>query len=173
MCNLLFAACVAHSTGRFYLAPVDIGARLDDSQDDSETGKLPVCITLTFRLFINPANLFEPVGNISPFLAEAQRRILSYVLPQPTPVEGYPGETNIRYFFSCLSPAPPIPQSVNQDALQPRDLQVQLFPFQKRSVHFLLQAEGMTIGSHGEAIQLEPMKNRGLLWEPIYIQWSS
>jgi hypothetical protein len=172
MRNLLFAAGIAHSTGRFHLAPVDISVRLDDS-DHSETGKLPVCIIFTFRLFINLANIFEPVENIAPAPAEAQRRILSYVLPQPKLVEGYPGETNIGYFFSCLSPAPPIPRSVNQDALQPRHLQVQLFPFQKRSVHFILQAEGMTIGSKGEVIMLEPKQNQCPLWERIDIKWSS
>lgn len=172
MHNLLFATGVAHATGRFFLAPIEISARLDDSQTHSAVGKLPVCIALTFSVSINLANIFEPIGNIDPYAAEAQRRILSHVLPRPEPVEGYPGETNIRFFFSCLSPAPPIPRTIDQNALQPHHLQVQLFPFQKRSVHFMLQSEGMTIGHHGEIIPLEQIPIRSPLWEPIDTQWS-
>jgi len=171
--NLLYAMGIAHGTSRFFLAPVEISARLDDSQRPSEIAKLPVCIALTFNVFINLASIFEPVRDIGLSSAEAQRRILSYVLLPPQFVEEYPGETNIRYFFSCLSPAPSVPLTVNTDALQPRHLQVQLFPFQKRSVLFMLQSEGVTIGSHGEVVPLQPKQNQCPLWEPIDAQWSS
>lgn len=172
--NLLFAAGVASHASRIQPSPVEIRIRLQ-SQPPGDTSDLPVTIILVFHFSIDFASISKPV-NILPFIsAEAQRRFLSFIFPHPQTMETFEGETDIRYFFSCLRPASALPESIEASFLQPRDLKVQLLPFQRRSLFFLLQSEGYTLDSSGRVIQLADT-NDSPFWEyldvhlDVYVQ---
>ncbi len=125
------------------------------SQDERRQGshRLGFCFELRFRVFLCFPAIFEPIGALPYHIAEAQAYFLSFLfLPHTPEWLTYPGETSVPFFFSCLRPAPDIPHVVPMHLLQPPALRVSLYPFQRRTVFWLLQREGMTIDEDGRVI---------------------
>lgn len=166
--NLLYAAGVMAHSGHLQLEPVDIKLRLH-SQPVHTRSTLPVFITLEFRASLDLNFITNPIDSLPHISSEAQRRLLSFIFPQPPNPAGDHQETDIRYFFSCLSPAPALPDEVREEFLQHPNLQVQLLPFQRRSLYFLLEAEGYTLNSEGHVVALPGGSKLSPLWEPIDI----
>jgi hypothetical protein len=150
--NLLFAVGFGHDTDRFKLSPIEINIRYDPDICISDATRLPVVLEFEFLVRLNLTRLASPISEISYLSAEAQRRLLSYLLPRSeTPI--CRGDTNTaRSFISCLHPAPSIPSHAIEAWIQHPDLKVQLLPFQRRSVYWMLEREGMTMGKHGVVI---------------------
>lgn len=168
LCNLLYAAGVMAHSGHLRLEPVDIKLR-SHSQPVHSRSTLPVSITLEFRASLDPTSITNPIQKLPHISAEAQRRLLSFIFPTPPKGAGDYNETDIRYFFSCLSPAPALPDEFREDCLQHPNLQVQLLPFQRRSLYFLLEAEGCTLSSEGDIVARPGGPKVSPLWEPVEI----
>jgi E3 ubiquitin-protein ligase SHPRH len=88
---------------------------------------------------------------LSQVALEAQRRIL---------VEYYPLQDATQYaiptvanFISGLQPAPVLPRTTLPEFVQPKGLKCQLYPFQGRTVFWMLGREGFTFSSNGKLIQ--------------------
>ena len=63
--------------------------------------------------------------------------------------------TDIKYFFSSLTPAPSPPDLTPKELerrVQHPKLTVDLLPFQQRSVWWLLEREGLTLDPQGNAV---------------------
>ncbi|KZO97524.1 hypothetical protein CALVIDRAFT_562880 [Calocera viscosa TUFC12733] len=108
---------------------------------------LAVRFFLEVQLEVMPA-IYVPPWGLSVPAQEAQRLLLSHIFPSPpAPVE-YPGETNIHWFYELLGPAPELPEGA-EESYQPEKLDAHLLPFQRRSVAWLLEREGIVSGGAG------------------------
>ncbi|KAH8101241.1 SNF2 family N-terminal domain-containing protein [Cristinia sonorae] len=134
---------------------------------------------LPFRLhaeitgsLISPA-IFEPIHYstkaVFAELEEAQRRFLSFVLPERPAPNSFHGSVDIPLLFSILGPAPSIYHGFLDESVQPPNLIPTLLPFQRRSVAWMLDREGKAISEDGEVI---PKPRSGtdalpLFWERV------
>ncbi|KAF7317918.1 SNF2 family helicase [Mycena kentingensis (nom. inval.)] len=104
--------------------------------------QLPFILRVTVSVAFLPALFHEPV-NVKRqlnLIEDWQRRVLQYAHPDPR-LSSSESVTNVSFFYSALRPAPPI---VDPASMQPDDLRVDLLPFQRRSVAWLLQREGVS-----------------------------
>ncbi|EJT97111.1 hypothetical protein DACRYDRAFT_119591 [Dacryopinax primogenitus] len=113
---------------------------------------LGVQFYLSVSLDILPSMLSDP-GSLPLPAQEAQRLLLSHVFSPPPGPPNYPGSTNIHWFYELLGPAPDLPEG-EEARYQPEKLDANLLPFQRRSVAWLLQREGVLLPptSHGSSI---------------------
>jgi E3 ubiquitin-protein ligase SHPRH len=131
--------------------------------------ELPLRLRLQLTLSLHNPAIFYPVSALTPNLAEAQRRVLYHVFGSPDQLHTDHAHTTIPFFYSILNPAPPLPLHLHTDAVQPRQLKARLLPFQKRSVHWLLEREGMSIDSSGTLIPRPPNEESDLplFWKRV------
>lgn len=126
-------------------------------RDDRSGGLLPFKLQIELNVSLITPAIYEPPSSRDAKTArrieDAQRRLLQYVYPPNTTPPTFDGAVNIPYFYSILGPAPALPPSVDEDALQSPLLVPTLLPFQRRSVAWLLDREGMTIdASSGKVV---------------------
>ncbi|KAH7882755.1 SNF2 family N-terminal domain-containing protein [Phlebopus sp. FC_14] len=84
------------------------------------------------------------------------------------------GDASIPFFLNVLRPAPPLPEGVTYESLQPDGLIPALLPFQRRSVSWMLEREGKRLTSDGTVTPLVQMPGEDsttlpLFWERIVI----
>ena len=105
---------------------------------------------LKLDVYMTPA-VFSSAETV--LVADAQRRLLTDILPAPADPAAYAthgGHTTIPFFFETLQPAP---ESGNDEAaraelatlLHPPGLELELLPFQARTVRWLLEREGVRL----------------------------
>jgi len=127
-----------------------------DSGDAQHT--LPFRLQLETHISLITPSIFQPIppNRIKKKIAEiedAQRRFLVHLYPvnAPTPIS-FDGVINVPFFYSILGPAPPLQSKLAQDAMQPDELLPCLLPFQRRSVAWMLDREGLTVTATGEIV---------------------
>ncbi|KAF9064876.1 SNF2 family N-terminal domain-containing protein [Rhodocollybia butyracea] len=111
--------------------------------------------------FVAPT-IFEPASNrkqrYTATVEDAQRRILLFLFPPSPSPPSFQGTVNIPFYYSILGPAPFLASPVAEMAMQPAALLPTLLPFQRRTVGWLLEREGMTVSNDGKII---PKRNAG------------
>ncbi|KAJ4490515.1 SNF2 family N-terminal domain-containing protein [Lentinula aciculospora] len=106
--------------------------------------------------FVTPT-IFEAGGSLKKMgklteIDDAQRRVLLFAFPpSPTP-PSFEGVVNIPFYYSILGPAPPLVSIVADRSMQPERLNPILLPFQRRTVGWLLDREGMTVSNDGTIV---------------------
>lgn len=165
--NIIFAVCVLHDNGRLRIGPVEISVRYEENVDPDPT-QLPLVLTAKFDISAGLHEIVKPLEEESGAVAEAQRRVIAYLIETPAVDILYPGETNIRYFFSCLSPAKPLPSNISESLLQHKDLLLQLLPFQTRSILFMLEMEGMTMAPDGSVVPRADSSRGHAFWRTVH-----
>ncbi|KAF8343895.1 SNF2 family N-terminal domain-containing protein [Cantharellus anzutake] len=168
--ELLAAADLCSLHGRMsVLIEVNIRA-VHQNEQRQDLRCLPFCFEVQFWISLCLPDIFQPSEALPKHAAEAQARIFSFLFVPQLPGElAYPGETNVSFFFSCLQPAPELPPDVSLHHLQPPALEVALYPFQRKSVFWMLQREGMTIDGNGCAVPapLSCGKVKPLFWTRV------
>ncbi|KZT58177.1 hypothetical protein CALCODRAFT_495268 [Calocera cornea HHB12733] len=114
-------------------ASAELGRRRKES--------LAVRFFLDVKLQVMPA-IYSPPWSLPLPAQEAQRLLFSHLFPSPPAPVDYPGETNIHWFYELLGPAPRLLEGAD-GIYQPEKLDAHLLPFQRRSVAWLLQREGV------------------------------
>lgn len=84
--------------------------------------------------------------------------------PSSVDFPNYRGETDITFLYSILGPPHTPPPTTASADVQPKALLPTLLPFQRRSVLWMLQREGKTIGKDGKVVSFTP-DYLPLFWE--------
>ncbi|KAI0370965.1 hypothetical protein BV20DRAFT_943332 [Pilatotrama ljubarskyi] len=127
--------------------------------------------------------IFEPVISLGKAHADnsraatvqdAQRRLLLFTFPPAEPLpESYRGTTDIPLLFTVLRPAPALPSSEANDALQPDSLLPTLLPFQRRTVAWMLGREEMVVTASGAIVPKSDdsvaSQSLPLFWEAVVV----
>ncbi|KAJ3901958.1 SNF2 family N-terminal domain-containing protein [Lentinula edodes] len=100
--------------------------------------------------FVTPT-IFETIAK-RPYIEDAQRRVLLFVYPPSPAPPSFEGVVNIPFYYSILGPAPPLASTVAEESMQPERLEPTLLPFQRRTVGWLLDREGMTVSKDGQIV---------------------
>lgn len=132
-----------------------------------EQGILPLQLEVKLAVSLVIPNIYSNPGyskQRTRELLDMQGRFLRLVYPISSPSHSA-SAIDIPFFYSILQPAPCVP-IVCQSALQPRQLTSTLLPFQKRTVAWLLNREGMMISDNGEVIKMSPSTTFSL-WTEI------
>lgn len=156
--DMIHAATTLLRAERLCVAPISIYLR-HNPDPTLALSQLPLTLELEISYSLNAPAIYEDLRDINGLTADAQRRFLSFIFPSPRP-EKYTGVTDIKYFFSSLTPAPSPPDLTPKELerrVQHPKLTVDLLPFQQRSVWWLLEREGMTLDAQGTVI---PKKER-------------
>ena len=112
------------------------------------TLQLEFVVSLVLPLALDPT----PLSRRAQVLAreDAQRRLLrATYLSQDITSLAVNDEVTISKLYSTLGSAPPLPSERANKALQPASLLPTLLPFQRRSVAWMLEKEGMVINDEG------------------------
>ncbi|KAK7046025.1 hypothetical protein VNI00_007020 [Paramarasmius palmivorus] len=131
-----------------------------------EDERFRVQIHVTVSLVL-PEIFDAPTNYLRRSVEDAQRRLLSYLVPSPAPPPSFTGTNNITFYYSVMAPAPNLPPMV-EEAMQPDMLESTLLPFQRRAVGWLLDREGMSISADGT---IQPKHSNSTtefsFWEPV------
>jgi SNF2 family DNA or RNA helicase len=134
-------------------AQATISARPEGSYNPER--EYPLLLTVQLNISFTD-KIFEPHPALNALkgkqLRDAQRRLLHYIYPSNLPDVHAENGPDIPFFYSVLGPADQEvfgPKSVD---LQPPALLPTLLPFQRRSVAWLLEREGMTMGDEGDVV---------------------
>jgi E3 ubiquitin-protein ligase SHPRH len=171
-CDLLAACVTLGSAGR---VAIDGELNLIVLPPDNELGALPFRLQISISVsLILPAISVPITGKVKrtvTLIEDAQRRLLDFAFPSSlSPVEEpFAGDASIPFFYSVLGPAPDLPSKIAEAAMQPPDLRPTLLPFQRRSVGWLLEREGMTVTRSGEIVpkQTQSSQSLPLFWDEI------
>ncbi|KAL4070161.1 SNF2 family N-terminal domain-containing protein [Scleroderma yunnanense] len=133
--------------------------------------EMPFRLRATFSVLLATPTIYEPI-QVKPAQRKAnlleglQRRMMALLSDAPlgssvstkvsTHVEQEVGDVTIPYFLSILRPAPMPLRGVMDESLQPDALNPTLLPFQRRTVSWMLDREGMQIGADGTVVLREP-----------------
>ena len=174
--DLLEALFTFQSLGRAKIETmVQVIALPEGGYDPAE--ELPFRLRVQLNVSIVVPGLYRPFDarNISQKqvseLEGLQRRLIALFTPilLDQPLEhNQRGDASIPFFYSVLRPAPPLPQSVTYESLQPEDLLPMLLPFQRRTVEWMLQREKKTMSQEGGVVRHVPSKSHlvmPLFWE--------
>lgn len=125
----------------------------------TSTSELPFRICIDINAFLVTPTIFNsPITGTRREIArmeDAHRRFISFVFPPPPP-KAIPSpsaasdSSDIPFLYSILKPAPRLPSTLAEEAMQPEALLPTLLPFQRRSVGWMLEKEGKTITAQGE-----------------------
>ncbi|KAG8900823.1 hypothetical protein FRB99_005746 [Tulasnella sp. 403] len=143
-------------------AKIDARLRIHYRAHNGSSNDLPYYLTLELNIdFIGPA-IFSPVLDLVTPVGEAQRRVLYYLYreyieaPSDAPVD-------MARFYGCLHSAPVVSPSL-AGQLQPEGLEPTLLPFQRNSLHWLLERERKTIGPDGTVVAFNSSSASPLFW---------
>lgn len=147
------AACVElASKGRAILSG---GLRLIPQPTASETG-CAFTVQVDLHVSLKCPDIFSPIQAtpVKEYQRQesAQRRLMGYVFPSSEDPSTSSISTNIAFFYSILRPAP---TEVSQVIQQPNELLTPLLPFQRRTVAWLLDREGMEVHTDGTITRKE------------------
>ncbi|KAG8798985.1 hypothetical protein FRC16_006130 [Serendipita sp. 398] len=73
----------------------------------------------------------------------------------------------VSAFISHLQPSPALPSLALDKYLQPKALQCQLLPFQRRTLFWMLNREGLTISPRGQVQELSETGAPSPFWEQV------
>ena len=146
------------------LAPVTDGSRAKSTSSDGEFQALPdralFCLNIDIRFTFTD---FSPPATAQ--LLEAQRRATISILPTPTNTPML--APTVSDFISHLEPAAPLPSHILPSFVQPKELVAKLYPFQLRSLYWLLGLEGGTINPSTRAIEPATPAVEDLFWHEV------
>ncbi|KAK7030788.1 SNF2 family helicase [Favolaschia claudopus] len=128
----------------------------------------PFTLSVKVSISLTP-EIYEPIPKLrtKSSLEDSQRRLIQYLYPDPLLIPNPETVTNIPFFYSVLGPAPTIQHLVADRAMQPEELLPDLLPFQRRSVAFLLDREGMMVTPNGEVNDKPSNSVHFSFWERI------
>jgi E3 ubiquitin-protein ligase SHPRH len=127
--------------------------------------QLEFVVSLALPLALNPA----PLSRRAQVLAreDAQRRLLlATYLSQDITSLAVNDEVTVSKLYSTLGSAPPLPSERANEALQPASLVPTLLPFQRRSVAWMLEKEGMVVNEEGLIVPQE-LSDTFSFWKKI------
>jgi E3 ubiquitin-protein ligase SHPRH len=111
----------------------------EEGDVNGEDAHATLSLILTIDCFVDLRKIWDPLPGMG---SDLMGLIFYSLLPSPcssTPmVDSEKREDSLRYFYSCLRPAPPVPYS---RSVQPSNMPTKLLPFQNRTVAWLLQRE--------------------------------
>ncbi|KAF8870912.1 SNF2 family N-terminal domain-containing protein [Gymnopilus junonius] len=168
--DLLMAIRSLQSAGRAYLeATLKIIIR--PPPDKPET--LPLSLQLELKVSLVFPTILEPIPTKRATkksvqaVEDAQRRLLHAVyLPDDVISTTIRNPVTVSAFYSIMRPAPPLPSQMAIEAMQPADMLATLLPFQRRSVGWLLEREGMTVTPQGEIVP-QSSSHQFSFWENV------
>jgi E3 ubiquitin-protein ligase SHPRH len=100
-------------------------------------------------------------------LEDSQRRLLrAAYLPEDVVSTDVPHPITVSTFYAIMDSAPHLPSQKAIDALQPEALLPTLLPFQRRSVAWLLEKEGMSVTADGSIVPRESSSSFSF-WEEV------
>ncbi|TFK26931.1 hypothetical protein FA15DRAFT_666880 [Coprinopsis marcescibilis] len=116
--------------------------------------EVPFRLQVEFIVKLRFPNIFASLSRKEPrksvlLVENAQRRLFAHIYGQN--YESGP-EANISQFYTVLHAARKLPSMMADDAMQPALLNPTLLPFQRRSVGWLLEREGMEVKSDGTVV---------------------
>jgi E3 ubiquitin-protein ligase SHPRH len=155
--DLLQACRTLQSIGQIRLRA---SLRLMVHPQDSTSTSFP-----TFSLFIDidiALDVDAVLRNIMPnklkttvvAVEDARRRLFrAAFMPQAVASDDVNDPVTVSSFYSILCPAPPLSSTSLELSIQPEGLLPSLLPFQRRSVAWLLEREGMAFSPEGTLVQ--------------------
>lgn len=171
--NMVASACAMQRSRRAKISTTLQITVASPLQLEKTKVSLPITLRITLDFSLVIPICFKPLDvRARPIIEEeAQRRVLIFLsgsdLAKP---ENYIGSTNMRFFLSCLQPAPVLTSVEAYNAVQPKELRAQLLPFQRRSVAWLLSREGKVVTQNGDIKLLTPDSSTlPLFWEKVMI----
>jgi E3 ubiquitin-protein ligase SHPRH len=149
--DLLLACRTLQGYGQAY---VEASLKLVVLPPDAFDNHLPFALQLEFIVsLVLPFALDPtPLSRRAQALAreDAQRRLLrATYLSQDITSLAINDEVTVSKLYSTLGSAPPLPSERANKALQPASLVPTLLPFQRRSVAWMLEKEGMVVNDEG------------------------
>ncbi|KAF8308099.1 hypothetical protein DL93DRAFT_1962187 [Clavulina sp. PMI_390] len=164
----LQAATLLIQAGRLTVDPVQIKVCITNARDPA---KYSVYLLVQFRFFLNLDEMQNTTSfhELSDQTAAAQRNLISFLSDWPSSRAEEHDVDGVKYFLSCLAPAPALPSQISEQHLQPPNLQVQLYPFQQRSVYFMLNAEGYGISASGAVTKAQDHAKSSPFWKQVDI----
>lgn len=146
------------------LAPVTDRSRARSTSSDGEFQVLPdralFCLNIDIRFTFTDFSLPTTAQ-----LLEAQRRATISLFPTPTNTPML--APTVSDFISHLKPATPLPSHILPSFVQPKELSAKLYPFQLRSLYWLLGLEGGTINPSTRAIEEAMPAVEDLFWYQV------
>lgn len=146
------------------LSPITDRNRAKSTSSDGEFQVLPdrtlFCLNIDIRFTFTD---FSPPSTAQ--LLEAQRRATISILPTVTNTPML--APTVSDFISHLKPAAPLPSHILPSFVQPKELVAKLYPFQLRSLYWLLGLEGGTINPSTRAIETAMPVVEDLAWEQV------
>lgn len=157
--NMLEAFSVLGHMGRAIIKTNLRLVALPSCAYDVSQNELPFRLQVEITASFVVPTIFEPIrGSSKRDTAEkedAQRRLVSFLFPpsfsttQNVTATSDTGSTDIPFLYSILTSAPNLRSSMAEQSLQPKGLLPTLLPFQRRSVGWMLEREGMAVNSNG------------------------
>ena len=127
--------------------------------------RLEFVVSLVLPLALDPT----PLSRRAQVLAreDAQRRLLraTYLSKDITSL-AVNDEVTVSKLYSMLGSAPPLPSEGANKAMQPASLVPTLLPFQRRSVAWMLEKEGMVVNEEGLIVPQKSSDNFSF-WQKI------
>lgn len=167
--DLLLACRILQGYGQAYVeASLKLVALPLDAFDDNHLPfalQLELVVSLVLPLALDPA----PLSRRAQVLAreDAQRRLLrATYLSQDITSLAVNEEVTVSKLYSNLGSAPPLPSEMANKAMQPASLVPTLLPFQRRSVAWLLEKEGMVVNEEGLIVPQKSSDNFSF-WKKI------
>ncbi|THU89639.1 hypothetical protein K435DRAFT_760893 [Dendrothele bispora CBS 962.96] len=148
---LAFAALSARKR-----AKLDVSLKmvlLPEAACDSSKNELPFRFQIQVKISLIIPRIFEPFQDRSNVeLDDARRRVLLFLYPLSPPPPSFEGTVNVPFYYSVMKPAPALPTKEIEDSIQPEELVPTLLPFQRRTVAWMLDREGMGLSSDGTVV---------------------
>ena len=146
------------------LSPITDSSRAKSTSSDGEFQVLPD--RALFSLNIDIRFTFTKISPpTTAQLLEAQRRATISILPISSNTTML--APTVSDFISHLKPAPPLPPHILPSFVQPEELTAKLYPFQLRSLYWLLNLEGRTINPSTRAIEPAKSTMEDLFWDQV------
>ncbi|KAF9261015.1 hypothetical protein L218DRAFT_981084 [Marasmius fiardii PR-910] len=118
-----------------------------------ETSEVPFSLQIDLKVSFLVPIAFEPSSASlkmkRTLVGDAQRRFLHFLYPPLPPPASFKGSNNVAFYYSAMGPAPGLPSKDAEAAMQPKGLLPTLLPFQRRTVGWLLEREGMGVSADG------------------------
>ncbi|KAG6335414.1 hypothetical protein ID866_3675 [Astraeus odoratus] len=145
--------------------------------------EMPFRLRAKFHISLATPNIYEPLpakASQRNILSGLQRRIISLLVD--TPLHGSPsaklpkhveqevGDVTIPFFLGILRPAPALAEGVVDDHFQPDSLYPTLLPFQKRTVSWLLNREGMQMTQDGTVVSRSQFPTENAPLPPFWVK---
>ncbi|KAK7460694.1 hypothetical protein VKT23_009409 [Stygiomarasmius scandens] len=142
---------------------------LPETAYDSSRNELPFRLQIQVDFSLLVPRIFEPFKDrwsITEF-EDARRRVLLFLYPSPPPPPSFEGTINVPFYYSVMKPAPALPTKAMENAVQPRELVPTLLPFQRRTVVWMLNREGMDVSRNGAVVQKDDSSDY-TFWEEVH-----